>query len=371
MASSFETPAPDNNPLLSDLSESEMIRNAKILMLDDEVSSTQLMEHILRFYGYTHIRICNDSKGFLALFVEFQPDLIIIDLLMPYPDGFQLLAMLRPLIGGENYLPIVVLSAERGTEAKRRALSSGAIDFIMKPFVADEVRLRVRNLLHLRFQHLQLQQQKNHLEEEVVHRTQELEGYQLALKEAQYEVILRLARAAEHHDDETAQHTQRVGLTCASLAQVLELPDEQVSLIRGAAPLHDVGKIGIPDSVLLKPGKFTDAEREVMKRHCMIGADLLSGGHSNLMQVAERIAMTHHEKWDGSGYPRGLRGDDIPIEARILAVADVFDALTHDRPYKVAWPVEEAIAELVRQKGWHFDSHVVDAFLSLPYQDFV
>jgi len=369
MSLSPETPDLIHNPLLPDLCGDDTLRSAKILVIDDEVSSTQLLEHILRFYGYTQIKTCNDSKGFLSLFLEFQPDLIMIDLLMPYPDGFQLLELLRPLIGGENCLPIVVVSAERGTDAKRRALSGGAIDFIMKPFVADEVRLRVTNLLHLRFQYLQLQRQKHNLEEEVVHRTQELEGYQLALKEAQYEVILRLARAAEHHDDDTAQHTQRVGLICGYLAQLLELPEHQVALIRGAAPLHDVGKIGIPDSILLKPGRFTEAEREVMKRHCPIGSDLLSGGHSELIQVAEIIALTHHEKWDGSGYPQGLNGDDIPIEGRILAVADVFDALTHARPYKEAWPLDKAVAEIERQKGRHFDPRVAEAFLDLPYQD--
>jgi putative two-component system response regulator len=243
------------------------------------------------------------------------------------------------------------------------------MDIITKPYMAEEVRLRVSNLLRVRLQQQSLELRRQALESEVVSRTIELENYQLRLKETQLEVILRLAKAAEHHDEDTGHHTQRVAVTCTLLAQGLGIDQHRVSVLRDAAPLHDVGKIGIPDSILLKPGKFTDAEYQVMKRHCAIGDDLLSNGQSDLVRAAQLIALNHHEKWDGSGYPHGRQGKEIPIEARILAIADVFDALTHERPYKRTWPVDEAVNEIRAQSGRHFDPQLVEIFLSLPHRD--
>jgi putative two-component system response regulator len=345
-----------------------MVRSARVLIVDDEASHRNLIADVLHVSGYTQVRSIGDPRGVLALLLEFEPDLVILDLRMPYLDGFQVLQLIRSMRAGAHCLPILVITAESNSEARYKALSGGAIDFLLKPFDAREVCLRVRNLLQFRFQYTALQQQNQALEEEVQQRTQELEGYQLNLKEAQLETIQRLARAAEHHDDETAQHTRRVATICTLLGQGLRLDDQQVNLLGRAAPLHDVGKIGIPDSILLKPGLFTDAERKIMRRHCVIGADLLSGGQSELIQAAEQIALTHHEKWDGSGYPHGLSGEDISIHGRILAVADVFDALTHERPYKKAWPLDEVVAEIRAQSGRHFDPAVVDAFMSLPHQ---
>jgi putative two-component system response regulator len=203
--------------------------------------------------------------------------------------------------------------------------------------------------------YLQIQSQNQLLEAKVRERTRELEA-------AQIEIIERLARAAEFRDDNTGQHTERVGQMAALLARELGLPDAQVSLIRRAAPLHDVGKIGIPDSILLKLGKLTAAEFELVKTHTTIGARILSGSRFPLLRLAEEIAFSHHEQWDGRGYA-GLVGDTIPLAGRIVTVADVFDALTQKRPYKAAWPVEEAVAEIARQRGRQFDPQVVDAFL--------
>jgi PAS domain S-box-containing protein/putative nucleotidyltransferase with HDIG domain len=200
------------------------------------------------------------------------------------------------------------------------------------------------------------------LEERVQERTAEL-------ADSQIEILNRLARAAEYRDDNTGQHTQRVARTSALLAQSLGLPNEQVELIRQAAPLHDVGKIAISDLILLKPGKLTDEEFDTMKTHAALGAALLSDGHSDVVQLAERIAGAHHERWDGKGYPQRLAGEQIPLEGRILAIADVFDALTHERPYKKAWPAAEAVAEITRQSGQQFDPQVVAAFLTLPHED--
>jgi putative two-component system response regulator len=189
------------------------------------------------------------------------------------------------------------------------------------------------------------------------------------LEQAQFEMLARLAAAAEYHDDNTGEHTRRVGNLSVAIARCLGLADSEVELIRLAAPLHDVGKIAIPDAVLGKPGKLTVAEFEQMKTHTTIGAEMLAGNPFALLEMAEQIALTHHEKWDGSGYPAGLGGDEIPVAGRIVAVADVFDALTHVRPYKAAWTPAEAIAEMRSQKGRHFDPEILDAFLSVKAEE--
>lgn len=343
------------------------IFNSKILVVDDDKSQTDYLSLVLRVAGYQFVECINDSRGVLSACIELNPDLILLDLLMPQPDGFHLLNLIHQRMGVRTYLPIFVLTAEASLETRKRALSSGATDFIIKPFLPEEVCLRVQNLLHVRVLQRELEAQNRLLEQEVRVRTQELESYQLDLREAQIEITLRLARAAEHHDDDTGQHTQRVGMTCSLLAQSIGLHEEQVTLIRRAAPLHDVGKIGVPDTILLKPDILTIEEREIMKRHCEIGADLLAGGNSELVKMAESIALTHHERWDGSGYPYNLQRDAIPIESRILAVADVFDALTHDRPYKKAWTLEKTVSEIQRNSGLHFDPTVVEAFIELPH----
>jgi putative two-component system response regulator len=241
-----------------------------------------------------------------------------------------------------------------------------------------EVLLRIRNLLRTRFLHIEVQHQNHVLEERVRERTRELEEAHHAilnhtqdLREAQIETIERLAAAAEYRDDDTGQHVHRVSQNCARIALALNWPDASIDLLRKASPLHDVGKIGIPDHILLKPGKLTSEEWETMKAHTLIGASILSGSRFPLLQMAEEIALTHHEKWDGTGYSPGLCGEAIPVSGRIVAVADVFDALTHERPYKKAWPVNEAIGEIRSQSGRHFDPAVVEAFLTLPHIDMI
>ncbi len=336
--------------------------HAKILLVDDDPANIQLLQDILGLAGFTNIKSTSDPRGVLALFVEFEPDLILLDLSMPYITGHELLTMLKPMIHETDYVPVLVLTGEHSFEARHSALAAGASDLLTKPFMPDEVLVRATNLLRLRFRQMRLQQQ-------VRERTQELEQYQLELKEAQLETISRLARAAEHRDDDTGRHTQRVGLLCAMIAQSLGRPHHENQLLQFAAPLHDVGKIGIPDSILLKPGKFSEVERKVMQRHCIIGGELLCGGRSETVQMAERIARSHHERWDGSGYPQGLAKVEIDIESRIVAIADVFDALTHDRPYKQAWSIEEAVAEIKAQSGRQFDPEIVEAFLTLSHQD--
>jgi putative two-component system response regulator len=347
----------------------ESLQTAKILLVDDDVNNTTLLTEILRLHGFKNLKSINDARGVISCFIELRPDLVVLDLRMPHIDGFEILKLLRALADENICLPVLILSAEDAVEVKCRALNTGAVDYLCKPFFPDELTARLTNWLQVRFQQLHLEDRNRVLEESMFQRTRELEDYQLELKEAQIEIIERLARAAEHRDDDTGHHTQRVGLTCFLLAQALGLPEDQVALIRRASPLHDVGKIGVPDSILLKPGRLTDAERNIMQRHCLIGSDMLSGGHSELVQTAERIALSHHERWDGTGYPQHLRGEAINIEGRILAVADVFDALTHERPYKQAWPLEKAIEEICSQRGRHFDPDVVEAFTTLPHTE--
>jgi putative two-component system response regulator len=273
---------------------------------------------------------------------------------MPHRDGYEVMEQLAQ-VAEATYLPILVLTGELNPEAKQRALAMGAKDFVQKPFDPLEVQLRVRTLLQTRFLYLRIQSQNHILEEKVRERTR-------ALEDAQVEIIERLALAAEFRDDNTGQHTKRVGQTAALIARQLGWSDAQVNLIRRSAPLHDVGKIGIPDTVLLKLGKLTSEEFDLVKMHTVIGARILSGSRFPVLQMAEQIALTHHERWDGDGYTPGVRQEAIPLPGRIVAVADVFDALTQQRPYKPAWTLSEAFAEIDRQRGHQFDGRVADAF---------
>jgi len=330
---------------------------SRILIIDDQSSNVLLLEGILDEEDYTGYRSITDSRHALPIFLEYQPDLILLDLQMPFMDGFEVMHQLRACMPSSIFLPILVLTADITPETKRQALAEGANDFLTKPFDPMEVILRIKNLLRTRALHLQLQDQNQLLEQKVRERTAELE-------ETQVEILERLALAAEYRDDDTGEHTQRVGRTSGLIAQALGLPEAQVELIRRAAPLHDVGKIAIPDAILLKPGKLTVEEFELMKTHTTLGAKMMSGGRFPLLQLAEEIALTHHEHWDGAGYI-GLRGESIPIAGRIVSVADVFDALTYIRPYKKAWPLSDAIEEIQRQSGRQFDARVVEAFLAV------
>jgi putative two-component system response regulator len=333
------------------------LEQARILIVDDEEGNVDLLKRVLGVGGYEHVRSTTDPREVRALFSEFRPDLILLDLFMPHLDGFGVLAQLQLAVPPNSYLPVLVLTADITPDAKRRALSEGAKDFITKPFDVDDVLLRVKNMLATRLLHQQLLDQNESLEERVRTRTRELEL-------AHEETLERLALAAEYRDDDTGLHIKRVGRTAGLLAAQLGLSDKEAEVVRQAASLHDVGKIGIPDAILLAPRSLTPQEFAVVKTHTEIGSLILSGSDSQLMRAAERVARTHHERWDGTGYG-GLAGTQIPLEGRITAVADAFDAMTNFRPYRAVLSLEKAVDEIRDGRGGQFDPDIVDAFLKI------
>jgi putative two-component system response regulator len=287
--------------------------------------------------------------------------LIILDLEMPGMDGFAVLEALRPLLQGDGFLPVLVVTGDQDREHRQRVLSSGAKDFLRKPFDVSELGVRVLNLLETRRLHLQLRDANGLLEWRVRRRNQELSL-------AKDEIIFRLARAAEYRDDVTGRHAVRVAAVSAVLAGAMGLDAAHCEMIRLSAPLHDVGKIGIPDAILLKPGRLTADESDVMRRHTTIGADLLANSTNAIIEEARVIALTHHERWDGSGYPAGLKGDAIAIQGRVVAVADALDALTHERPYKPAYPFDESMRRVIADSGSAFDARVVAALQAAAFR---
>ncbi len=331
--------------------------DAKVLIVDDEPANVRLLERILQREGFREIESTTDPRQFLARYASRRPDILLLDLHMPGLDGFAVMEQLKGRIPENDFVPILVLTADITPQARQRALAAGAKDFLTKPVDPVEVVLRIKNLLQTRYYYRQLQGQNETLERKVSERTRELE-------QAQIEILERLARAAEYRDDETGHHAQRVGHLSAVIGRELALPDRDVILLRRAAPLHDVGKIGIPDGILLKPGKLTSEEFDEMKKHTSIGAGILSGSKFPVLQLAEEIALYHHENWDGSGYMR-MEGELIPRAAQIVHAADVFDALTHERPYKRAWSVAEALQEIEDLRGRFFDEAVVDAVMAV------
>ena len=344
---------------------------ARVFLLDDEPANVILLERMLQGEGYKCIESATDSRQGMRECIENPPDLLMLDLMMPHLDGYAVMETLRAAWGPENPIPILVLTADASREACRRALRLGASDFVNKPIDMMEMRLRARNLLGARILDQKLRAANAQLEARVEQRTRDLERINLDLQEAQTEALEKLAQAAEFRDDDTGDHIRRVGNCAELLAIQLGLSAHEARLIGRAAPLHDIGKIAISDAILLKPGKLTGEEFGIMKTHALMGAALLSHSRSPLMQRAEIIARTHHERFDGNGYPANLAGEDIPIEGRIAAVIDVFDALTHERPYKKAWPIEEAVAEIVKCAGSHFDPRVVQAFCQLNHADLI
>lgn len=335
-------------------SESDWFSRAQILIVDDDEPVQLLLERMLRRNGFLNVARVPDADVALDLWATRPPDLVLVDLHLPGTSGFEFLERIRDDDHPGEFLPVIMLTGDVSPDVRRRALDLGAHDFLTKPFDTTEVLLRIRNLLRTRLLNGRLLQSNNALEARVRERTHNLE-------ESRREALEHLARAAEFRDDVTGQHTHRVGNLSAGIAQELGWDDAEIELIRNAAPLHDIGKIGIPDSILMKSGKLTTEEFDVMKKHTTIGAAILAGSRSPVFVLAREIVLTHHERWDGRGYPAGIAGASIPMAGRIVCAADVYDALTNERPYKRAMPADAALADIAANSGHHFDPAVVAA----------
>jgi putative two-component system response regulator len=333
---------------------------AHVLVVDDELSTVGALRRLLDEWGYLNGADTSNPADVASLCLRQPPDLVIMDLHMPGLDGFQVLELLRPWTTANPPVPVLVVTSDVSSEVRERALANGARDFLTKPFQNRELRLRVGNLLEMRKAHLELQLQNETLEQRISERTQDVD-------QAKVDALDRLALAGEYRDDSTQEHAQRVGRTAAMVAEQMGVSSRSVEIVRRAATLHDIGKIGIPDAILLKPDKLTDDEFEVIRTHARIGYDILIGSTSELLRVSAQIALSHHERWDAKGYPSGLAAEQAPLVGRLVAVSDVFDALTHDRPYKQAWAVDDAVAEILRGGGTQFDPRVVQAFSELDH----
>ncbi len=333
--------------------------NSRILVVDDNPANVKLLERILHINGFKDVKALSDSREVLHVYSEYHPDLMLLDLKMPYVDGFDILECLKDNTKSD-YVPVIIISAQDDTGNRLKALELGAQDFISKPFNHTEVMLKVFNNLKIKLHNNDITTQNIILESEVQEKKQEL-------NEMQHELVERLLRAAEFRDQETGNHIVRIKKYALIVSEELGLSAETAENIAFASLMHDIGKIGVPDEILNKPGKLNALEWESMMAHTTKGAQILNGSSSKIIQLAEKIVLTHHEKWDGTGYPNKLAGTQIPLAGRIIALVDVFDALISDRPYKKAWSTEDAVNYIRMQSGTHFDPDVVEAFCkSLP-----
>lgn len=328
----------------------------RIAIIDDSEINLVLLKALVGKLGDCEAVLFQDSPKGLQWCSDNLPDLVIVDYMMPELDGLEFISRLRKITGRQE-MPVLMITANDDKDVRYQALAIGATDFLTKPVDRMEFSARVRNMLALNTSRLHLADRAAWLAEEVAKAT-------AAVHAGEQELLFRMSRAAECRDPETGAHIQRMARFSHLIAIELGLPLAEQQLILQAAPMHDIGKIGIPDAILLKPGKLTPEEFAIMKGHARLGFDLLEGSESKVLQTAALIAVAHHEKFDGSGYPQGLAGAAIPLFGRIVAVADVFDALVSDRPYKRQWPLEKALAYLQNGVNGHFDPQCVAAFLA-------
>ena len=326
------------------------IEEGKILIIDDEPGNVKIFERVLKGAGFSNITSITEPLKAVEIYQKIKPDLVLLDIKMPDMDGFEVMAALKK-VEIESYLPILVLTAQRDQSTRLRALESGAKDFISKPFEMTEAISRVKNMLEVSLLHKEVREINFDLEYRVSKRTRELE-------ESRLDIIHRLARAAGYRNQSTAPDVTRLGHYCSLLAEEMSMLPEQCNLMRQASPLHDIGKIGLPDEILARGEKLNQGELEIFKLHPIMGAEILGGSDSKLLQMAESICKTHEEKWDGSGYPNGLKGEEIPLEARIVAVCVELEKLTgpaNESPISL----EAAIKEIEKKSGTFFDPNVV------------
>ena len=339
---------------------------AKIPIADEDAGIRNSLSDILVMEGY-RVEQASNGEELSGLIKSGGFDLLLLDVNMPEGLGFKVISDLKE-DPGLRHIPVVVITSTEDFSIKIRALKLGADDFLIKPPHLAELLARVRSLLKVKSYNEHMINYQALLEKQVAERTARLQKAMDELAEASIDTIFRLSRAAEYKDDDTALHIKRMSRFTAALSQKTGFSEDFVRMISYSTPLHDIGKIGVPDDILLKPGKLNESEWKKMKEHPEIGASILDGAASAHLQQGRVIALTHHEKWDGSGYPCGLSGDNIPVEGRLVAVADVFDALTSRRPYKEPVPPDEAFRILIEEKGRHFDPGLVDHFLEIRDQ---
>ncbi len=331
-------------------------KQEKILIVDDEFANINILVEILK--SDYRIAVAKNGKEALKLAISnHPPDLVLLDIMMPEIDGYEVCERLKSSAGTSD-IPVIFITARGLEEDETRGFEAGAVDYITKPVKPGIVRSRVKTHLDLKRAKTQLENQNIVLEEKVRERTEEL-------RDSRLELVHRLVFAAEYKDPDTGSHIKRISHYSELLALRRGLAGLDCETILLASPMHDIGKIGVPDSILMKPGRLDPEEWKIMKTHSEIGARILSSSRSPFIEAGRSIAISHHERWDGSGYPHGLKGETIPIIGRITALADVFDALTTSRPYKDAWPVEMAVAEIEMGRGSHFDPEIVDLFMEI------
>ena len=331
-------------------------QRSKVLIVDDIPSNIMILMELLK-NEYSVVAANNGEKALRLAAADPKPDIILLDVMMPGMDGYDTCRLLKTNLATRN-IPVIFITALSGDDDEALGLELGAVDFVNKPFKPHLVLARVRN-------HLELKRHRDHLSEMVNAKTAQLQEALNKLRDASLDTINRLSKAAEYKDEDTGAHILRMSNYSAAVARSLGLHTSLVSNILYAAPMHDVGKIGIPDNILLKPGPLDKKEWVIMKTHTTIGGRILEGSDAAFINLAKVVALAHHEKWDGSGYPLGLKGKDIPQAGRIVAIADVFDALTSQRPYKKAFSLEKSFDNIRKSSGSHFDPEVVEAFFAV------
>lgn len=337
------------------------LSHMRLLLVHAPGDGRKLIEDVLAQAGYGDVISSGQINRTLELCVTERPDVVLVDLELAEASATAL-ETIRSVTERADTVPVLALSADAGPDLRRSALSAGVRDFVSRPVDASELLARVQNALEVRDLQRQLRDRNAILREAVRERTGEFDTAR--------ESLSILAAIADFHDDDTDQHAKRVGVGAALIAQALDLDEQFVATIRDAAPLHDIGKVGISRRILLKPDKLTPSEWMHMMRHVEIGARILAPAKSPVLRMASEIAGTHHERWDGNGYVAGLVGAEIPLAGRITALADVWDTLTHERPYKPAWDENRALAEIHAQAGAHFDPRIVEAFLTIDRRRF-
>lgn len=334
---------------------------AQILVVDDDAAVAQLVEQTLLKAGYT-CRKAENGRQALGILEQEPIDVVVSDIIMPEMDGVTLLKKVK----SEHTADVMLMTGFTADFNYETLIQEGASDFVSKPFSPRELLLRLKRVLKMRYLLIERDQINEELETSVARLetvNAELQNMNQELNQSYLDTINRLCLAAEYKDDDTGDHIIRISRYCELITQTLGQPDEFIQLMRYASPMHDIGKIGIPDHILLKPDKLTEDEFNLIKTHTTIGANILSGAQAEVLKLAHEIALNHHEKWNGKGYPNGLAGQDIPLSARIVGLADTFDALTSSRPYKDPYPIEVALEIIRSERETHFDPEVVDAFL--------